>query len=149
MWWTGHVLRFSQHRKNNMSEEFCFLLCVMTASHQTFIIISSASSKHQMPQCKATLTVSGHLPSTPWDICIYSLTWITLFSLHLFEMTRQLPTSTLCLSGPDHCLVTIQISLWLLHITLFLTPVMHIVFYTFVLFVCRTMWINLVCLFHW
>lgn len=117
----GRDLRYSRacvevqsakwHQKNSRSEEFCFLLCVETPPCQTFIIISSASSKHQMPLYSATSTVSGQLPSAPWDICIYSLTWITLFSLHLFEMTRQLPSSALCLSGPDVWLTRIQISL--------------------------------------
>lgn len=102
--------RFSQHQENIMSEEFSFLLYVAILLHQTFIIISGASSKHQMPQYSATLTVSGQLPSAPWDICIYSLTWISLYSLHLFEMSLQLPTTTLFLSAPDHYLTTAQIT---------------------------------------
>lgn len=46
---------------------FFSLLC------QAFIIISSTSCKHQMPQTSATSTVSGRPPSAPWDICIYFL----------------------------------------------------------------------------
>lgn len=108
------------HQKNSMSKQFCFLLCVETPSCQTFIIISSTSRKHQMPRYSATSTVSGQLPSAPWDICIYSPTWITLFSLHLFEMTRQLPSSTLYSSGPECWLTGIQISWGLKWVTLFL-----------------------------
>lgn len=89
------------HQKNNMSEGLCFFSCVKIQSCQTFIIISSMSSEQQMLQYSATMTVSGQLPSAPWDKCIYSLTWITLLSLHLFEMTLQLPSFSPCLSGPD------------------------------------------------
>lgn len=113
-----------------------------------FIIISSTSSKHQMPRYSATSTVSGQLPSASWDICIHSLTWITLFSLHLFEMTRQLPSSALCLSGFDGWLTRVQISLLLQDLTLFLTPVMFFGLNSLVLFVCETLWISLVCHFH-
>lgn len=39
----------------------------------------------------ATISTVGHMH-------LFSFTWITLFSIHLLEMTRQLPP------GPDRCL---------------------------------------------
>lgn len=67
----GHLLR-SHNEKNKrgggVAEVFLFSL-----SCQAFIIISSTSCKHQMPQTSATSTVSGQPPSAPWDICIYFL----------------------------------------------------------------------------
>lgn len=68
----GYLLR-SHNEKNKkggggVAEVFLFSL-----SCQAFIIISSTSCKHQMPQTSATSTVSGQPPSAPWDICIYFL----------------------------------------------------------------------------
>lgn len=66
----GHLSRShnEKNKKRGVAEVFLFsLLC------QAFIIISSTSCKHQMPQTSATSTVSGQPPSAPWDICIYFL----------------------------------------------------------------------------
>lgn len=68
----GHLLRSRWMKKTKggggVAEVFLFSL-----SCQAFIIISSTSCKHQMPQTSATSTVSGQPPSAPWDICIYFL----------------------------------------------------------------------------
>lgn len=48
--------------------------------------------------------------STTRGICSYSLTWTTIFSLHLFAMTQQPPSSTLCLPEPQCCFVKAEIS---------------------------------------
>lgn len=50
-----------------------FFLFFFSLLYQAFIIISSMSCKHQMPQTSATSTVSERPPTAPWDICIYFL----------------------------------------------------------------------------
>lgn len=64
----GHTMKKTKGGRGGVAEVFLFSL-----SCQAFIIISSTSCKHQMPQTSATSTVSGQPPSAPWDICIYFL----------------------------------------------------------------------------
>lgn len=85
----GHKMKTK--KKGGTAEVFLFSFSLWC---QAFIIISSMSCKHQMPQTSATSTVSGRPPSAPWDICIYFLS--PGFSIHLLEMTRQLPSGTDC-----------------------------------------------------